>query len=192
MEVNCRQCSSLFLPRKNGGKKQVYCSAVCRHEYHLRKKCPVSVSPHIPPNLNGGREATCEHCGILFTTRKRGGGRRQRYCSEKCGMSVYNAAHSTQDWENAMLKNYGINAKTYYSMLESQSGRCAICLNLPRSGRRFAVDHDHETGVVRGLLCDPCNRHLGYFEARSSAIVRYLINVRYREVLPMASPQRPA
>lgn len=53
---------------------------------------------------------------------------------------------------------------TYDSLLELQEGRCAICRRIPRS-RRLAVDHDHTTGLVRGLLCSAnegasCNKGL--------------------------------
>lgn len=39
--------------------------------------------------------------------------------------------------------------------------RCAICFEAPRLGERLAVDHCHETGVVRGLLCRRCNTGIG-------------------------------
>jgi hypothetical protein len=44
-------------------------------------------------------------------------------------------------------------------MLEDQGGVCAICFN----ARFLAVDHDHDTEQVRGLLCEHCNRGLGFF-----------------------------
>lgn len=43
--------------------------------------------------------------------------------------------------------------------LEAQGGRCLICDQIPD---KIVVDHDHRTGVVRGLLCGPCNRALGH------------------------------
>ena len=61
--------------------------------------------------------------------------------------------------------NYGITLKDYYRMLEEQGGRCLGCGALeadrPEGSRKWPVDHDHETGVVRGILCSPCNRALG-------------------------------
>lgn len=45
-----------------------------------------------------------------------------------------------------------------------QEFRCGICKTLPPSSRRLAIDHDHRTGIVRGLLCTKCNIGLGYFE----------------------------
>ncbi len=57
---------------------------------------------------------------------------------------------------------YGISIDTYESMLERQRGVCAIC-GQPPGERRLAVDHKHDTGTVRGLLCEKCNRGLGLF-----------------------------
>lgn len=47
----------------------------------------------------------------------------------------------------------------YETRLESQGGVCAICGN-PPAKRKLSVDHDHATGLVRGLLCFRCNRAL--------------------------------
>ena len=41
-----------------------------------------------------------------------------------------------------------------------QDGKCAICHQVPT---KLVIDHDHETGLVRGLLCSPCNTSLGGF-----------------------------
>ncbi len=65
-----------------------------------------------------------------------------------------------------LRKNYGITAADYDAMLVEQSGACAICLRPPRDGKRLAVDHDHESGAIRALLCTTCNVGLGFFEHR--------------------------
>ncbi len=62
-----------------------------------------------------------------------------------------------------MQRNYGINLADYDCMYHEQDGLCAIC-HLPQNSKRntrFCVDHDHDTGEVRGLLCDSCNRGIG-------------------------------
>lgn len=65
-------------------------------------------------------------------------------------------------------RNYGISDDEYQSLLTRQGGLCAICRReetcLANNGRlikSLAVDHDHETGEVRGLLCTNCNKSLG-------------------------------
>lgn len=66
-------------------------------------------------------------------------------------------------------KRYGITPEQYDQMLSEQQGVCAICNSTPESDRnrelqRLAVDHDHDTGEVRGLLCARCNLSLGHIE----------------------------
>lgn len=56
-------------------------------------------------------------------------------------------------------KKYGITGEDYDAILFEQNGRCAICHNRPRS-KRLAIDHNHKTGQVRGLLCRRCNQNL--------------------------------
>jgi hypothetical protein len=64
---------------------------------------------------------------------------------------------------NAYYKRkYGITLEDYNRMFEEQGGRCAICgTHQCATGRALAVDHDHKTGKVRGLLCQACNTAIG-------------------------------
>lgn len=55
---------------------------------------------------------------------------------------------------------YGISPEEYDSLLDSQQGKCPIC-ELPLRGTA-QVDHDHESGRVRGLLCVTCNLGIGH------------------------------
>src|SRR5258708_7454026 len=63
----------------------------------------------------------------------------------------------------SLLKQYGLMPEDYEQMLAAQEGRCAICpATMPGRGNpSWNVDHDHETGAVRGLLCHNCNMALG-------------------------------
>ena len=61
-----------------------------------------------------------------------------------------------------LKRKFGITLEQFDEMLEAQGGVCAICGSTPYNGYRLAVDHDHDTGRVRGLLCASCNRGLGY------------------------------
>lgn len=74
--------------------------------------------------------------------------------------------------------NFGISLSEYNNMLEEQGYRCAICdkqhLTDKHDGERvkgLSVDHDHVTGVVRGLLCNDCNRAMGQLKD-SPALLR--------------------
>jgi hypothetical protein len=63
--------------------------------------------------------------------------------------------------DKRLQRTYGITLAQYDDMLDAQGGRCAIC---PRPAEsmptRLHVDHDHKTGLIRGLLCWWCNRKL--------------------------------
>jgi hypothetical protein len=65
------------------------------------------------------------------------------------------------DFRRALAKR-GLTVESYEARLESQSGVCDVCQKPPLPGKRLHVDHDHETGVIRGLLHSLCNRALGF------------------------------
>lgn len=62
-----------------------------------------------------------------------------------------------------LRKKFGVSVEQYDAMLAQQNGGCAICGRQCSSGRMLAVDHDHLTNRVRGLLCGQCNNGLGRF-----------------------------
>lgn len=64
--------------------------------------------------------------------------------------------------QQKLTRTFGLGPNEYERMLAEQSGLCAIC-SLPPGETALAVDHDHETGAVRGLLCSRCNMALGGF-----------------------------
>jgi hypothetical protein len=85
----------------------------------------------------------------------------------------------------ARLKyKYGITLGDYNRMFEEQNGVCAICgkkesslSNYSDSIKHLSVDHNHMTGEVRGLLCDKCNRMIGYANENIKILnnaIRYL------------------
>lgn len=65
---------------------------------------------------------------------------------------------------------YGLTVEQYDAMLERQNHVCAICGKSEKSTSKgvLSIDHNHTTGKVRGLLCDSCNRGLGYFYDNAS------------------------
>ena len=67
------------------------------------------------------------------------------------------------DRRSYLKRTYGITLEQYDEMLDAQDCRCAICRRSPRSDISLHVDHDHATGVRRGLLCFKCNNALGDF-----------------------------
>lgn len=76
---------------------------------------------------------------------------------------------------------YGITPEEYYSLLKKQGNKCAICgKKSSKEGKRFAVDHNHKTGFIRGLLCNYCNTRLMKYlrdnKNRAMGLACYLIN----------------
>ncbi|KKM25050.1 hypothetical protein LCGC14_1598870 [marine sediment metagenome] len=62
--------------------------------------------------------------------------------------------------------NYGMTIEEYSRMFEAQQGCCVICgLHQSELDMSLVVDHDHETGRIRGLLCRNCNCRLGHYES---------------------------
>jgi hypothetical protein len=78
-----------------------------------------------------------------------------------------------------LAKRYGMTPERYAEMLAAQRGICAGCGAAAENNVYgvLAVDHDHQTGAIRGLLCNPCNTVLGLVRERAAtllALVDYL------------------
>jgi hypothetical protein len=70
-----------------------------------------------------------------------------------------------------LKKNFGITIDAYNDMFTKQGGKCAICgKHQSECTRALAVDHDHITGKIRGLLCSTCNIGLGNFKDDTSLL----------------------
>ncbi len=92
----------------------------------------------------------------------------------------YMKANPEKVREWTLRSQYGITSQQYDEMLSEQGGVCRVCREPPAMvGRksRLHVDHCHDTGRVRGLLCHSCNVALGLLKddkARVSALLAYL------------------
>jgi hypothetical protein len=60
-----------------------------------------------------------------------------------------------------ILRKYGLTEEQWQIIANAQRNRCAICIKPFSRARLACVDHDHETGLVRGLLCTACNYAVG-------------------------------
>lgn len=85
-----------------------------------------------------------------------------------------------------LAKRFGINETEFAEMLASQCGGCALCGSQSPGGRweNFHVDHCHETGRVRGILCYGCNVALGRLgdnEAGLKRALAYVVGVKTKE-----------
>ena len=80
-----------------------------------------------------------------------------------------------------LSRRWGVGTRD--ELLQAQGGRCAICLRKDSEGRhRLAVDHDHTTGAIRGLLCGQCNTGLGFL----STVETLQRAIAYRESAAIA------
>jgi hypothetical protein len=105
--------------------------------------------------------------GLVYPARLRAG---DVYCSPLCRNRAarclvqkrrrQDPLKYQRDKDKKIERKYGIPIGEWQRMYDGQMGRCAICFD-PFSETQPYVDHDHETGAVRGLLCGRCNLVLG-------------------------------
>ena len=133
------------------------------------------------PTLRCGTCKQDKHPDAFHRHKGRPSGRhnRCRTCASegRAGKGKSNYVRNTH-----LVKTYGITAEQYDEMALFQGGVCAIC-SRPETAignggvvKRLAVDHDHETGVVRALLCTKCNVALG---AADDSVDRLLAMASY-------------
>lgn len=138
-----------------------------------------------PTQTTGSK--TCTKCGATkdITEFYRRGGKqspntRHNHCKE-CTKKRVSATPSIVKREQALKRMYGITQQDYDVMLTEQNNQCAICETTEPGGRHtsnyFVVDHCHDTGKVRKLLCHKCNTAMGLLGDNVSVIesmIKYL------------------
>jgi hypothetical protein len=136
--------------------------------------------------LKHGRSSHCKPCAAAYlrawrsknagrlreqraarTERERESHREQR---RRYGKAAY--AKNPEKHRDARLRyQFGITLTEYRVKESRQQGKCAICREKCPTGRALAVDHDHGTGQVRGLLCANCNRGVGLFQDNPTRLI---------------------
>jgi hypothetical protein len=71
-----------------------------------------------------------------------------------------------------LRRKYGITVDDFEQLMAEQGGRCAICNQEPAEGKALHVDHCHQRGVVRGLLCAQCNWYMGKVDGDAGLLSR--------------------
>lgn len=107
-------------------------------------------------------EISCKHCGETHIQNQR----EIRKNAHSMSCSAYRPPNKRfEDRRDGIIRRqYGITLDQYEQKLKEQDFKCAICGNKDEvEGRRLAIDHCHNSGEVRGLLCGKCNRGLGLF-----------------------------
>lgn len=196
MDRTCPHCGETF---KAYGASRIYCShrcaALAAHERRVRvppepnkvcphcgtafvgrssarycsRRCAGLATVHRSPTFIGKgvlaepKRRTCIGCQTEYLAVKTG----QRYCTDACRRAV----GVVRDGRGRYL----LSDDEYDAMAAQQGRLCAVCRREPKGS--LVVDHDHETGRVRGLLCPACNMGLGLFKddhALLSAAITYL------------------
>jgi hypothetical protein len=85
-------------------------------------------------------------------------------CCKECRKDIH---------RNGNLQRYGISIRQYEYLRKVQDNKCAIC-DQELNDQNFHVDHDHKSGIIRGLLCPSCNVGLGHYESKKKLFEQYL------------------
>lgn len=108
---------------------------------------------------------------------------KEKFCSNGC----YNQYRKNNKKDPKKLNilyqkkfKYGLNEEQYTILINDAQGKCKICKKV---SNRLVVDHCHQSGMVRGLLCDRCNMGLGHFNDSIDILkncIEYLENMNSR------------
>ncbi len=150
----CLSCGSSFVVNETRNAHD-YCSRSCRQKYRSKNL-----------KIRKQLQVKCLHCQTLITCWD---SNPRKYCSNQCNYRhrVTMGVPAKRSLRQS-LKKYSLSDSDWHDLLNHQESKCAICRKLPTAkinGRikRLAIDHCHETGKVRGLLCHECNAGLGMF-----------------------------
>jgi hypothetical protein len=141
---------------------------------------------------------TCSRCkeskplDDYYAQRRRGTVGHQRIC-KACSREYLREwgkrnpdAIKRADRKKTLKARYGISIEQYDAILKAQNGGCGVCGRPERTVQRagspiqnLAVDHDHETKRIRGLLCQPCNRALGNMGDSLEGVMRFVDYLRH-------------
>lgn len=141
---------------------QAYCRECAAAHYKKQREAKgFTVRPKVDVPPGHKRCARCEEIKphALWSRNARASDGLTAYCK---------ACNAVRDREWQLKRKYGLTEERYQAMLHEQVGRCAICL----VAKAEHVDHDHETGRVRAVLCFNCNAALGHFKDRPDALRR--------------------
>jgi Recombination endonuclease VII len=133
-----------------------------------------------------GLRSYCIDCGV----KQRNEWRKQYKEKDNARNSAYNKEHAHIIRANKIKvywpgTNWHEAAEKYKAMKDSQDGVCAICSRperrqhlLTKTTWDLAIDHCHETGMVRGLLCNACNRGLGLLGDKVETLEKVLLYLK--------------
>jgi len=110
---------------------------------------------------SGGLQSSCKSC----QKRKSSDWRRHHPEQARNTSRAWELKNKRRRKDTALRKDHGISLVKYEALLNKQEGACAICKQpLTENKKHLDVDHDHTTGKIRGLLCNSCNRGIGFLK----------------------------
>ena len=152
-ERHCKACGAKFTAKHNS---EAYCSKPCRDVgYEKNKLASKEAARERYYASKQPYRLKCAWCESSFESKGK-----VKYCSDQCRRE--SATH------NARLNTYGLSREEYEALAKRSGGLCEIC----QEKEAQHIDHCHDTGVVRGLLCQQCNHGLGNFQDRVALLNR--------------------
>lgn len=110
----------------------------------------------------------CKACEREYQKRYRKNPEKRQLAS--ANMAAWNARNVRRVHSRCLKRIYGISIEFYEEILRKQSGRCAICAAEFSASKKPHVDHDHNTGAIRGLLCRGCNAGIGMLGENTASL----------------------
>lgn len=136
------------------------CNERYRAEHGSRGATPATCHPDLSTHLfTPDGQALCAGCAEKWRYRNVPSYREYKRAYAKQWKDSHREHVRQQEKWNRIRRAYGMTRQEFEARVEAQDGMCAIC-----DGPIEAVDHDHATGEVRGLLCHLCNKGLGAFK----------------------------
>lgn len=148
--MGCHQCGKVLLKKRSDAR---FCSEACGQIWHNANNRKGRIA------ARASLQTPCKVCGETVQPPRRS------FCSEAC-----RKASRTSD-------RYGLTVIELRALRDAQGDSCNICGTSDWGVKGPQIDHDHETGAVRGVLCLNCNNGLGRFQddtARIAAAAAYL------------------
>lgn len=151
----------------------VHCRGMCRKHYQrFLRTGGTAVQYRTRPRKAADEEGWCARCETFKPVSEFSADRSRKNgiktsCKACDAIAQKDQYDPERDWSRRIKREYGLTPEDYYALLVAQGGVCAICGGKAyRDGResRLHIDHNHETGRIRGLLCFRCNSTLGRVE----------------------------